>query len=79
MTAPLPLRVRRFIVGAVCSPLVIAGVFLFMCIFTDLDSPSILGSACWWLLAIAMWPDVLCALIHHGDAPTFVYMLLFVA
>jgi hypothetical protein len=78
MTAPLPFRVRRFIAVTFCSLLAIAGVFMFMCLFTDLDSPSILGSICFYFLVVAMWPAVLWALILHGDPPVFASLFLFV-
>ena len=63
---------------AFCSLLAIFGVFMFMCLFTDLDSPSILGSICFYFLAVAMWPAVLWAFIFHGDPPFAVGLVLFV-
>ena len=63
---------------AFCTLLTIFGVFMFMLMFTDLDSPSILGSICFYFLGVAMWPAVLCALILHGDPPVFASVFLFV-
>jgi hypothetical protein len=51
---------------------------MFMCLFTDLDSPSVLGSICFIFLVIAMWPLMLCALIFHGDPPVAISLILFV-
>ena len=49
-----------------------------MLFFTDLDSPSFLGTVCWVFLMIAMWPLVLCALFLHRDPPFAVSLVLFV-
>jgi len=54
------------------------GIFISMLLFTDMDSPSVYGSICWFALMIAMWPVALCAYILHGDPPPILFLLLFV-
>ena len=76
MTAPLPFRVRRFIAATFCSLLAIFGVYMFMCLFTDLDTPSVLGSVFFIFLVIAMWPLMVCCFFLHGDPPAVVFLLL---
>ena len=61
---------------AFCALLTIFGVYMFMCLFTDLDSPSVLGSICFIFIVITTWPLMLCCYFLHGDPPAAVFLLL---
>jgi hypothetical protein len=77
MTKPLALRVRRFIVAALCSLLVRGGVCLIMVKFTDLNAPSVLGTVCLDFLAVAMWPVALYVKFIYGDLSINADVILF--
>jgi hypothetical protein len=76
MTKRVPFRVKLFIVSALVALLVIAGTFLMMRLFADLDAnhhlssvSHVLARVCFDFLVVATWPAMLYAII--ADHPSF--------
>ena len=68
MTKPLPFWIRRLIAATFCVMLAIYGLFMFLYLLTDLDSPTLFDKFCFGILCLAAWPFVIWAFIL-GEHP----------
>jgi hypothetical protein len=71
MTEPLPFWVRRLIAVVFCIMLAIFGLYMFLILFTDLDSPTPFDNFCFALLGLLAWPFIIFEFIYGNDPRLF--------